>query len=142
MCHLLEASVRNGVGAVSIDGDRASPRQPQRAWMAANSPLHAHGSNTCNLASDPFDEDMSKFSPNLPSDLQPVTNGTTNGTNSGLISSAKTDEEDDSRSLGGASSAGISCGPSTIAPPKRRVRRGAVSGEVYTEEDAASYVKK
>uniref|UniRef100_A0A0X3QGV7 cAMP-dependent protein kinase regulatory subunit n=1 Tax=Schistocephalus solidus TaxID=70667 RepID=A0A0X3QGV7_SCHSO len=27
-------------------------------------------------------------------------------------------------------------------PVKRRVRRGAVSGEVYTEEDAASYIKK
>jgi len=26
--------------------------------------------------------------------------------------------------------------------PKRRTRRGAVSAEVYTEEDAASYVKK
>jgi len=26
--------------------------------------------------------------------------------------------------------------------PKRRSRRGAVSAEVYTEEDAASYVKK
>jgi cAMP-dependent protein kinase regulator len=26
--------------------------------------------------------------------------------------------------------------------PKRRIRRGAVSAEVYTEEDAASYVKK
>ena len=28
------------------------------------------------------------------------------------------------------------------APRKARGRRGAVSGEVYTEEDAASYVKK
>lgn len=26
--------------------------------------------------------------------------------------------------------------------PKKRIRRGAVSAEVYTEEDAASYVKK
>lgn len=26
--------------------------------------------------------------------------------------------------------------------PKKRTRRGAVSAEVYTEEDAASYVKK
>ena len=28
------------------------------------------------------------------------------------------------------------------AAPKKRTRRGAVSAEVYTEEDAASYVKK
>lgn len=28
------------------------------------------------------------------------------------------------------------------APTKKRSRRGAVSAEVYTEEDAASYVKK
>lgn len=26
--------------------------------------------------------------------------------------------------------------------PKGRIRRGAVSAEVYTEEDAANYVKK
>ena len=37
--------------------------------------------------------------------------------------------------------------PPSPAPPatatvKKRTRRGAVSAEVYTEEDAASYVKK
>ncbi len=31
---------------------------------------------------------------------------------------------------------------SSLIPGQRRVRRGAVSGEVYTEEDAASYIKK
>ncbi|VDK21425.1 unnamed protein product [Taenia asiatica] len=34
------------------------------------------------------------------------------------------------------------CSSSNPISAKRRVRRGAVSGEVYTEEDAASYVKK
>lgn len=29
-----------------------------------------------------------------------------------------------------------------LQAPKKRIRRGAVSAEVYTEEDAASYVKK
>ena len=35
-----------------------------------------------------------------------------------------------------------SFGLSNPISANRRVRRGAVSGEVYTEEDAASYVKK
>ncbi|KAH9282232.1 cAMP-dependent protein kinase regulatory subunit [Echinococcus granulosus] len=36
----------------------------------------------------------------------------------------------------------VNCSSSDPISAKRRVRRGAVSGEVYTEEDAASYVKK
>lgn len=36
----------------------------------------------------------------------------------------------------------VNCSSSNPISAKRRVRRGAVSGEVYTEEDAASYVKK
>ncbi|KAL3315203.1 cAMP-dependent protein kinase type I-beta regulatory subunit [Cichlidogyrus casuarinus] len=48
------------------------------------------------------------------------------------------EEDDDIRS-----SANSHCFPNSNAEiSRRRPRRGAVSGEVYTEEDAASYVKK
>ncbi|KAA3677327.1 cAMP-dependent protein kinase regulator [Paragonimus westermani] len=46
-------------------------------------------------------------------------------------------------SNGGTTGSQTSFSPSVgNGPTKRRSRRGAVSGEVYTEEDAASYVKK
>ncbi|KAF5395708.1 hypothetical protein PHET_11641, partial [Paragonimus heterotremus] len=46
-------------------------------------------------------------------------------------------------SNGGTTGSQTSFSPSVAnGPTKRRSRRGAVSGEVYTEEDAASYVKK
>ena len=32
--------------------------------------------------------------------------------------------------------------PAAEGTPKKRTRRGAVSAEVYTEEDATTYVKK
>ncbi|VDM16629.1 unnamed protein product [Hydatigera taeniaeformis] len=44
--------------------------------------------------------------------------------------------------LSSSTSSTVNCSSSNPISAKRRVRRGAVSGEVYTEEDAASYVKK
>lgn len=53
---------------------------------------------------------------------------------------------EDGSSYDGGNSGGmrglLAVSPSGVSLTRRRSRRGAVSGEVYTEEDAASYVKK
>lgn len=57
--------------------------------------------------------------------------------------SATSTTEDTRQPCSSHGTGSASCPFATVnAPIQRRSRRGAVSGEVYTEEDAASYVKK